>query len=650
MGVKRARFDSSPVPPIVADRECDDGDDIDTPRFGHDDRKHHTPVPVTTLKSNSSAGIFKRIGLALLGNKKQIEEFSEASGDDDDDFDDDESVSRGATSPDRGYDENTSHNSIPSDVCTRDDTGNGSLVNPLTIHVADVDESTGVPSFCFLPDFASAAMGGRVIYATDEFYGLAQNMLAGLPADGKVPGDIIRCTQFGEVRDAWLPRRRRTPGHEFCIIELAETAYLRGFDIDIGSLAEGCPRASIEGGSFVDLVSDLQTYLEERQHAENKIDTPANKRTKTLQIRQTLMGPPLPQSFYRDVDTFLDQKEWFEILPVHTLTEGHNWFAVTPSHDEDRRVSHLRLNLFPDGGVVRFRAYGETLVALPLLFLLEAEAANKALNFLNPCLGGWPLWASSNKARNLPSLVSATEAKSYADGWCSTRVPIRPPAVFATKQDGPSFGASESLLFKLAARGIPKEFLLDTAFHLGDAPFAITVEAVDCPHLMKISLLQQIEFFKLLGGENLRWATLIDQCEVSPHCLHHFKFVHKVPRASRSPKSARSPKVSPPETIVELCSDEDDEVEELKHSKKTLHIPIEEVACTHVRIRLIPDGGLSRVSMLCQLPSAAGEVARPDGSMSHSTPFTGPLSTKRRGRRRSTVALFNSLQQSAKHA
>eukprot|EP01055_Gregarina_sp_Pseudo9_P002443 Gregarina_sp_Pseudo_9__2442@NODE_272_length_3326_cov_35_168239_g255_i0_p1_GENE_NODE_272_length_3326_cov_35_168239_g255_i0NODE_272_length_3326_cov_35_168239_g255_i0_p1_ORF_typecomplete_len640_score98_11Allantoicase/PF03561_15/3_6e31Allantoicase/PF03561_15/4_8e11_NODE_272_length_3326_cov_35_168239_g255_i012813200 len=636
MGAKRARVESPVVPALAAPRECD-ADDIDTPRFGQEDRYKQAAT-----KGATTNGILKRIGLALLGGGSKAAEESITDSEDDSAF---------TTSPECDQENINCTNSATSTESKVDTEENLVQVNPLHLPVADLDDSTGIPSFCFLPDFASSMLGGKVIFATDEFYGKAENIL-----HSSSEGETCRSTPFGEVYDAWMPRRRRTPGHEFCIIELGETAHLRGFDVDTGSLQEACPRVSIEGGSFLELVKDLRNYLEEKQsrHLDPNVlsqtdEADSDPKNVSLAVKSTFMNQPLPHTFYRDMEAFLDKKEWFEILPAHRLTEGHNWFAVSPCKDEDRRVSHVRLNLFPDGGIVRFRAYGETQVAQPFLRLLEAEAPEHSLNFLSPKLGAWPLWASTNKTPVLSNVLAPASPKSFADGWKSSRLHVRPPAIYSCPQEElPSFSDDETIVFKMASRGSPKVLYFDTAFHVGDAPFAVTVEVVDCPHVLKVPLLQQIEFFKLVGGDNLKWTPLIQRMVVTPHCMHKIVFSsHKGGRVPRSPK---------PEAIIEVVQDCPSSQmitdSDLEYAARTERVCLEEAAIfTHLRVKLIPDGGFSRISMYCNQVSDIEMLAGRHTTSSESL-FVGPMSAKRRttnsSRRRSTSLLFNSLQQQHK--
>ena len=89
---------------------------------------------------------------------------------------------------------------------------------------------TLAPSVPFLAliDLASERLGGRAIAANDEFFAEKENLLKpgrGEFIDGKY-------TDHGKWMDGWETRRRRTPGHDWCIIQLAFPGIVKGVDLD----------------------------------------------------------------------------------------------------------------------------------------------------------------------------------------------------------------------------------------------------------------------------------------------------------------------------------------------------------------------------------------------------------------------------------
>src|SRR5687767_15372779 len=73
-----------------------------------------------------------------------------------------------------------------------------------------------LPAFTALADLASARVGGRALAANDDFFAPRSNLLKPEPAVF-VPGKF---TARGKWMDGWESRRRRTPGHDWCIVKL----------------------------------------------------------------------------------------------------------------------------------------------------------------------------------------------------------------------------------------------------------------------------------------------------------------------------------------------------------------------------------------------------------------------------------------------
>ena len=59
-------------------------------------------------------------------------------------------------------------------------------------------------------------VGGKVIYSTDDWFAVAENLLKPTEPEWKEN----EFTEFGKWMDGWETRRRRSVGHDWCIIEL----------------------------------------------------------------------------------------------------------------------------------------------------------------------------------------------------------------------------------------------------------------------------------------------------------------------------------------------------------------------------------------------------------------------------------------------
>lgn len=148
-----------------------------------------------------------------------------------------------------------------------------------------------------LVELSSALGGARVIAWNDAHYGDPRNLL--------LPGLAPR------MEDGWETRRRREPGHDWCIIRLATPGRVAFIEIDTREFKGNYPDTCSVQGVMAPDAADAATVPQSLFWAE------------ILTSRK--LGPDAPQGF-------------------------------TP--DADRVVSHIRFNIFPDGGVNRLRIFG----------------------------------------------------------------------------------------------------------------------------------------------------------------------------------------------------------------------------------------------------------------------------------------------------
>lgn len=213
-----------------------------------------------------------------------------------------------------------------------------------------IDARTGRPKFTFLPDLASSAFGGRVIFATDEFHGRAGSMLEDQPLPGEsdtATADTASASaggiKAGDIRaggSGWETRRRREEGHDWALIQLGRPAVIHGIEIDCTSMADAVPAfVSVEVTSATSLEQDLIHFGSSRHPSLCGACTPVRPRVPSvgdsclasatqLQVRQTFQADALPAELIRGFDQTLDASSWEEVLGLTSLREGPNYFAV----------------------------------------------------------------------------------------------------------------------------------------------------------------------------------------------------------------------------------------------------------------------------------------------------------------------------------
>ena len=166
-------------------------------------------------------------------------------------------------------------------------------------------------AFTQLTDLAAERLGGKVVYANDEFFAAKENLIK--PGRGIfIPG---KYTERGKWMDGWESRRKRGPGHDWCVIRLAVPGRIHGFDIDTNHfLGNHPPFASVDA-----------------LYAEQELST---------------------------ADIQSGQLAWEPILEKSPLNPGsQHLFEVA----NEKVFTHVRLNIFPDGGIARLRVYGEVI-------------------------------------------------------------------------------------------------------------------------------------------------------------------------------------------------------------------------------------------------------------------------------------------------
>jgi allantoicase len=219
--------------------------------------------------------------------------------------------------------------------------------------------------FTQLVDLAAERLGGRVLLANDEFFAGKEALLR---ADRPVflPD---KYTSRGKWMDGWETRRRRTPGHDWCLVRLGLPGILRGLVVDTSFFRGNFPsHCSLEACAVEGAIS-----------------------------LKRLTGTELA---------------WTEVLPRSPLRgDAENLFTI----DDPRRYTHLRFNIHPDGGVARLRVHGEVVPDWPSV-LSSAEIDLAAVGN-----GGHAVACSDMFFSTPRNLLMPGRAKGMSDGWETRR-------------------------------------------------------------------------------------------------------------------------------------------------------------------------------------------------------------------------------------
>jgi allantoicase len=262
--------------------------------------------------------------------------------------------------------------------------------------------------FTELVDLASERLGGRVLEANDDFFAPKSNLLkASKPIfiDGKF-------TTRGKWMDGWETRRRRTPGHDWCLIRLGLPGILRGVVVDTSFFKGNYPEHfSLEACDLGD-------------------------------------GPP-----YQNEKIRLEAPEtpWVEILPKTALKgDSQNMVPVAA----DRRFTHLRLRIFPDGGIARLRVHGEVVPN-------KARTSKAEIDLASIQNGGMVISSSDRFFGEPLNLLMPGSARNMGEGWETRR------------RRGPGH---DWVIVKLGVPGTIRRIEVNTAHFKGNYPASCSLE------------------------------------------------------------------------------------------------------------------------------------------------------------------------------
>jgi allantoicase len=300
-----------------------------------------------------------------------------------------------------------------------------------------------VTNFADMIDLASERLGGAAMAANDEFFAPKESLLkAGRPVwrEGEY-------TERGKWMDGWETRRRREPGHDWCLIRLGLPGVVRGLCVDTthfkGNYPEACSVDVCDAG-----------------------------------------GQPDAKELNKGIS------EWTEILPKASLKgDTENLFPI----EYDGRVTHLRLSVYPDGGVARLRVFGQ---AVPDWAALERAGGHVDLAAAEN--GGLVVAANDSFFGSRHNLVLPGRGRDMSDGWETRR------------RRGPGH---DWAIVQLGRAGVVRQVEVDTIHFKGNAPGACSLEVTHAPGAVLDALTDPAR----------NWRELLPKSKLQPNALHRFE-------------------------------------------------------------------------------------------------------------------------------
>ena len=285
-------------------------------------------------------------------------------------------------------------------------------------------------------DLAQKRLGTKVVYQTDEFFAKANRII-----DSSEPIFIPnKFDNHGKWMDGWETRRKRNKGHDYLIIRLGKEGIISKLNISTLYFNGNQPEfASVEGC-----------------YSKKKIP---DKKAKWKLI--------------------LNKKK--------TKPSSNNIFNI-----KNKSVfSHIKLNIFPDGGVARLRVYGKIVIN-------KTQFKKKIIN-LSALSNGASIIACNNehfgKAENI---LAPGNSKNMGDGWETRR----------------SRGKNYDWVIFKCVTGKIDNIQIDTHHFKGNYPDMCSVQG---------AYLSRVSNNKSIIAKSNKWKTILNKAKLRPHKKHNFK-------------------------------------------------------------------------------------------------------------------------------
>ena len=287
-----------------------------------------------------------------------------------------------------------------------------------------------------LIDLAQSRLGTKIVYKTDEFFAPAKRIINPWPPIFK-EGVFDK---HGKWMDGWETRRKRSKGHDYLILKLGKPGKIHKVDIDTSYFSGNQP---------------------------NKISLDACLSKKGLPSKNC---------------------KWIKILNKKIAKpNSHHFFNVKNKSN----FSHVKLNIYPDGGVARIRIYGTMKV--------KKNFGSKVINLTSVLNGATPIACNNEHFGRAENILAPGKGKNMGDGWETRR------------SRGKNF---DWLILKCAAIGKIKKIQIDTHHFKGNYPDKCSLQAAYSNQKMSS---------KTIVNKSKKWKLLLNKVKLYAHKKHNFK-------------------------------------------------------------------------------------------------------------------------------
>jgi allantoicase len=284
-------------------------------------------------------------------------------------------------------------------------------------------------------NLASERLGAKALFANDDFFAPKERMLQ----DSDPVFIAGKYDDNGKWMDGWETRRKREQGYDYCVVQLAVPGRINKIEIDTRHFTGNYAPAAMLEACQCDGVPTAST-------------------------------------------------EWTAITNTVAL-EGDARQLVDIASDQV--YSHIRLNIYPDGGVARLRVYGQPEVEWSGL-------GAQSLDLLAMEVGGHAICANDEHFGSMHNLNLPGKGINMGDGWETRR----------RREPG-----NDWVILALGHRGEIEEIIIDTAFFKGNFADACSIQVADAGNLPDTTL----------AAQSLYWQELLPKSKLGADQEHSFK-------------------------------------------------------------------------------------------------------------------------------
>lgn len=332
------------------------------------------------------------------------------------------------------------------------------------------------PNFTELNDLISERNGGKVLFATDEWFAPSENLVKA----GEPEWRPDAFTDSGKWMDGWETRRRRVPGHDWVIIRLGVPGVLHGLIVDTAFFTGNyAPRFSLQAANLT---------------PQEEADIPHWK---------SMLGGAATPKMLKQISR-LQSEDWEVLVPMMSLHAGYedtryNYYTI----DNKGSWTHIRLNIYPDGGIARLRLYGE---AHPNWKDVSSDTLTDLIAMVN---GGACLAYSDAHYGHPRNIIRPGRGVNMGDGWETARQLDRPSILEADSSGVLQMPGCEWAVFQLGHCGYIAHIEVDTYHFKGNYPDSIRIEGTtEKPRA---------------DWRHATWHTLLPPQKLCPHMQHFYK-------------------------------------------------------------------------------------------------------------------------------